>query len=212
MLLSQLETVQLPLRTVLFDAHVQPRHVHFLLSGIASILTSMANSEAVEICIVGHEGFPEKIHLLGPQLGETRCFMQLVGSALRMDLRRFKTLFLESPELQDAVHRYIQHDSLVLAQIGACNRLHAVEARLARWLLMVQDRTQTPELKLTQEFLGEMLGARRSSVNLAASALQRAGLISYSRGRIRIEDRDGLQKASCECYAIIHKLFQQLYA
>ena len=211
-LLPLMEPVELSLRAPIFDLDTQPRYVHFMLSGIASVITTMEGGDAVEIGIVGHEGFPEKIHLLGPQSGETTCFMQIPGSALRMDFKQFRSLFQNEPELQDAVHRYIQHDSLVLAQLSACNRLHEVEARLARWLLMVLDRVGGSELRLTQEFLGEMLGARRSSVNLAAGSLQRSGVISYTRGRICVISREALEDTACECYTIIGKLYRNLYS
>ena len=210
-LLPQFEPVEMGLRTPLFEVNAPAKYVHFIVDGVASIVTTMQDGEAVEVGIVGHEGFAEKIHLLGPQLGQTHCFMQVSGHALRMNFKRFQGLFLSIPELQEAVHRYVQHDSLVLAQLGACNRLHEVEARLARWLLMVSDRTGENDIKLTQEFLGEMLGTRRSSVNLAAGSLQRSGFISYSRGQINIADPEALETVACECYPIIAKLFHDLY-
>ena len=211
LLLRQLEYVDLPLRAPIFGENQDPNYVHFLLTGIASRVTTMASGEAIEVGIIGHEGFPEKVHLLGPQCDGSRCFMQIEGSALRMDFSRFQALFLEHSDLRQAVHRYVQHDSLVLAQLGACNRIHEVEARLARWLLMVYDRLGTPEINLTQEFLGEMLGARRSSVNLASVSLQRANLISSSRGRILITNLAGLESAACECSTIVRQLFRSLY-
>ncbi len=105
----------------------------------------------------------------------------------------------------------MQHDSLVLAQLSACNRLHEVEERMARWLLMVADRLDKPELPLTQEFLSEMLGTRRSTVTMTAGAMQRSGLIRYDRGRIRILDRKALEDTACECYPVVRNLFQNLY-
>jgi CRP-like cAMP-binding protein len=210
-LMGQFEHVELPLRTVLFDTDETPRFVHFMTSGIASMVTTMEGGEAVEVGLTGYEGFAEKNHVLGPQKGSVRCFMQIPGSAFRMKFQKFQTEFFQRPDLLRAVLRYVQHDSLVLCQLGACNRLHEVEARLARWLLMVQDRVGGTEIRLTQEFLGEMLGARRSSVNLAAGSLQRSGVIGYSRGKIYIESRETLEDVACECYPIISKLFHNLY-
>ncbi len=210
-LLKQLVPIDMPVGAVLFEAEAHPRYVHFLTSGIASTVTVLAGGDAVEVGLVGREGIGEKIHLLGPQVGMTRCFMQVAGSALRMDFGNFERMFRQDADLHRAVLRLVQHEALVLAQLGACNRLHEVEERLARWLLMVQDRTGEPEMRLTQEFLGEMLGARRSTVNLAAGTLQRSGLIQFRRAYIRILDRDQLQDVACECYPIIRRLFENVY-
>ena len=208
---KHLEPVTLPLKTVLFEEDARPRYVHLMTSGIASIVTMMEGGEAVEVGLTGREGFPEKLHVLGPQAGPSRCFVQVPGTALRMEFGRFQAAFLETPTLLTAALKFVQHEGLVLAQLAACNRLHEVEARLARWLLMVQDRVGEPQMTLTQEFLGFMLGVRRSSVNLAANNLQRAGVITYSRGRIHVENRESLESVACECYPIISRLYQNLY-
>ena len=210
-IIARCEHVELPVHAMLFDAVGHPRHVHFMTSGVASTVTMMQGGEAVEVGLTGREGIAEKYHLLGPQIGVTRCFMQIAGTGFRMSFKPFQAEFLQSTPLLQAVHRYIQHDALVLAQLGACNRLHEVEERLARWLLMVYDRIETDEIKLTQEFLGEMLGARRSSVNLAAGSLQRSGYITYSHGKIHIQNRDALEEVACECYPTISKLFRNMY-
>jgi CRP-like cAMP-binding protein len=210
-LLSQLEPVELPTGTSLYEVDAFPRFVHFMTSGIASVVTVLEGGDAVEVGLVGREGIAEKIHLLGPQLGMTRCFMQVAGSGVRMDFRRFEQVFLEDTSLHRAILRLVQHEALVLAQLSACNRLHEVEERLARWLLMVQDRTGDPVMRLTQEFLAEMLGSRRSTVNLTAGSLQRSGLIEYRRSYVRIENRERLEDVACECYPIIRKLFDNVY-
>jgi CRP-like cAMP-binding protein len=174
-LLAQLQPVDLPVKTSIYRAEERPRYIHFMTSGMASVLTLMQTGEAVEIGLVSIEGFPEKLHLLGSQNGYTECFIQLDATALRMDFKRFHGQFFQDPALLRAVLQYVQFEALTLAQLGACNRLHEVEERLARWLLMVQDRVSQSELLLTQEFLSQMLGARRSSVNLAVGSLQRSG-------------------------------------
>lgn len=210
-LMGQLEAVTMPVGTVMFEAGVVPHFVHFMTSGIASVVTNMSKGDAVEVGLVGREGIPEKFHLLGPELGEVRCFIQVAGTALRMDFRRFEREFLQNAVLHRLVLRNVQYEAVILAQLGACNRLHEVEERLARWLLMVQDRTGESEMKLTQEFLGEMLGARRSTVNLALGSLQRSGLIENRRSLICIDSRDALVGVACECYPILLKAYQNLY-
>ena len=210
-LLLHLEPVELPLHTVLFEAETAPRYVHFITSGIASTVTILSAGEGVEVGFVGSEGIAEKIHLLGPLTGMTRCFMQVAGTGLRMDFKLCEEMFAKDANLRSAILRLVQHEALVLAQLAACNRVHEVEGRLARWLLMVQDRTGEPEMRLTQEFLAYMLGARRSTVNLAAGSLQRSGLIEYRRSRIRIENRERLVEVACECYPIIRKLLNNIF-
>lgn len=210
-LMSLLQPVALPLRQSLFEIGETPRHVHFMTSGIASLVTALPGGEAVEIGLAARDGMPEALHLLGPQTGDTRCFMQVDGTALRMDFKRFQEEFLRNSVLRDLVLRYVQYESLITAQLVACNRLHEVEARLARWLLMVSDRIGTDTLNLTQEFLAEMIGARRSTVTITAGALQRSGIIEYRRGKIRIVDRESLEEAACECFPITRRLFETLY-
>ena len=210
-LLKFLEPVALPLRTVNFNAGETPRYVHFVTSGLASVVTVMGGGEAVEVGLTGREGFPQALHLLGPERGDTRGFMQVAGTGLRMEFKRFEQEFRLNPALNTAVLRFVQSEALVMGQLAACNRLHEIEERLARWLLMVADRTGDLEFELTQEFLGDMLGSRRSSVTIAASSLQRSGFIEYRRGHIRILDRERLEDASCECYPVTRRLFDNLY-
>ncbi len=202
MLMRSLEPVALPLRAVLFEPERAPYHVHFITSGLASIVTYMKEGEAAEVGLIGREGLPEALHLLGPALIQTNCFMQIAGTGLRMRFKDFEQLFQRDKAVRRPVLRYVQFQNLVLSQIAACNRLHEVEERLARWLLMVSDRIGDSELRLTQEFLSQMLGARRSTVTLVAGTLQRSGLIEYSRGHVQILDRAKLESAACECYRI----------
>lgn len=210
-LLANAEHVNLPLRTVLFEPDRMPRYVHLLTSGVASIVVHLADSEAVEIGFVGSEGFPERTQVLGPQLGSTQCFMQVPGTAFRLELQTFQAAFRSNPLLLKLVHQFQQHEGLVVAQLGACNRLHEVEGRLARWLLMLHARLQDRELYVTQEYLGTILGTRRSSVNLAVGSLQRSGIIHSSRGMVVIDDLAALEGVACECYPVIAKLFDNLY-
>ncbi len=202
-----LEPVSLPVGVVLFEAHDRARYVHFVTSGMASIVTAMGDGAIVEVGICGREGFPEAVQLLGPQTGSRRCLAQIGGTALRMSFKRFEQEFLPIDAVRKLVMQQVQCETLALAQMVACNRLHEVEERLARWLLMVQDRLGESKVELTQEFLGQMLGTRRSSVSLAAGALQRVGLIEYRRGDIRINDHHGLEDVACECYRVIEKIY-----
>ena len=209
-LMRLLEPVSLPVRTVLYEPERVPQYVHFMTSGLASIVTYMKEGEAAEVGLVGHEGVPESIHLLGPALMQTNCFMQIAGTGLRMKFKDFDALFQRDEAIRRVVLRYVQFQGLVLSQVAACNRLHEVEERLARWLLMVSDRISSNELRLTQEFLSQMLGARRSTVTLVAGTLQRSGFIEYSRGDVTILNREGLEGTACECYRITADALKRL--
>lgn len=210
-LASRFERVVLPFRTLLYDANMPPRHVHLITAGAASLVTTMQDGELIEVGFTGSEGFPESLFLLGPQTTARKCVVQVEGTALRMRFKDFQDLLARDPLLNRLVSRWIQYESLALGQIAACNGLHEVEERLARWLLMVQDRVGDSHVKLTQDLLGQMLGARRSTVTLAAGHLQRAGLIEYRRGHIWIHSREDLEKAACECYAVMRNLYDNLY-
>ena len=210
-LLSQLKRTSVPIRTSIYEPGDMPRYVHFVTSGIASIVTLMANGDSTEVGTVGREGVPQGVHLMGSCLVPTRCFMQIGGTALRMEYNAFEKLFNSDEALRRGVMNYAQYQSLLLSQIAGCNRLHDVESRLARWLLMIQDRTATTLLKLTQEFLGQMIGSQRSTVSSVAGALQARGLIEYSRGNVRILDRTGLENTACECYPVTRQLLAGLY-
>ena len=208
-IVAVLEPVPLPSGSPLFEAGERPRYVHFLTAGMASIVSPMSDGSSVEVGVVGREGMPEALHLLGPGYGQTRCYMQVPGSGFRMSFKDFQERFFHNRTAR-LVMRYAQYQSNLLSQIAACNRLHEAEERLARWLLMVQDRIGSSDLTLTQEFLGIMLGSRRSTVTLMAGALQRSGFITYHRGRIKILDTESLENVTCECYAITKKLLVKL--
>ncbi len=210
-LLARMEKVNLPIPTNLYLPNEVPRYAHFMMSGVTSIVTFMEDGNGVEVGLIGCEGLVEAFHLLGAARVPTTGFMQITGTAMRMSFSELHKEFLTSEPLRTLVHQSIQGQSLVLSQIAACNRLHEVEERLARWLLMVQDRLGEDKFMLTQEFLAEMIGARRTTVTLAAGSLQRSGLIEYSRGHIHILDREKLETAACECYPIVRDLIRNLY-
>jgi CRP-like cAMP-binding protein len=208
-LLPMLKAVSLPLRHVLYEPEKEPPYIHFLTAGMASIVTNMEDGVVSEGGLVGQEGIPESLHLLGPGLVQTSCFMQIPGTGLRMRFRDFQEQLLHLPALRGQVLAFIQYQYFILGQVAACNRLHEVEARLARWLLMVDDRTDQEQLPLTQEFLSQMLGTRRSTVTLVAGTLQHRGIIDYSRGHVRLLDRTKLKALACECYQITDDMLQR---
>jgi CRP-like cAMP-binding protein len=211
-LLARLKPVSLPVRTVLYEPDEAPRYAHFVTSGIASIVSAMSTGASAEVGIWGSEGLVESFHLLGKAKIPTRCFIQMEATALRMPFKELQKEFQENDDLRDAVLQCVQSQGFILGQLAACNRLHEAEERLARWLLMVRDRVDSETYFLTQEFLGNMLGARRTTVTAAAGALQRKGLIKYTRGRIHITDSAGLERAACECYKTVRSLYLNFYS
>jgi CRP-like cAMP-binding protein len=203
--------VKVPTRTSLYEPGDRPKFAHFLTSGIASVVTTMEDGRTVEVSTLGREGVPQALHLLGELPVPTRCFMQIGGTSLRIGFSVLERLFHTDEELRRIFLAYAQYQCLMLGQVAGCNRLHDVTTRLGRWLLMVQDRTGNSLLKLTQEFLAEMIGAQRTTVSEVAGGLQDRGLIKYSRGSIKILDRTGLENASCQCYRFTRNLLADVY-
>ncbi len=210
-LLSPSTAVSLPLRTVLYEADSTPDFAYFMTSGIASVVTTVAEGGTAEVGVIGNEGIVGSVHILGSAPDQTQCFMQLAGTACRIPFSHFHEAFRSSEEIRDRVLEYVQYQSLSISQIAACNRLHGAEERLARWLLMVSDRIESDTLSLTQEFLAEMLGAQRTTVTMVAGALQESGLIEYRRGHVRIVNRENLEDAACDCYQVTKRLHFGLY-
>jgi CRP-like cAMP-binding protein len=210
-LLKQVTRVNVPIRTSLYEPGDPPRFAHFLTSGIASVVTTMGDGSTSEVGTLGREGVPQGLHLLGELRVPTRCFMQIGGTSLRTEFSVLERLFQADDALRKIFLAYAQYQSLMLGQVAGCNRLHDVTGRLARWLLMIQDRTGNTLLKLTQEFLAQMMGSQRTTVSEVAGGLQDRGLIEYARGSIKILDRIGLENASCECYPITRGLLAGVY-
>jgi CRP-like cAMP-binding protein len=209
--LKQVTRVNLPLATSLYEPGKPPKFAHFLTSGIASVVTTMANGSTSEVATLGREGVPQALHLLGELHVTTRCFMQVGGTGLRLEFGVLQRLFDTDEALRRVFLAYAQYQSLMLSQVAGCNRLHDVSGRLARWLLMIQDRSGNTLLKLTQEFLAQMIGSQRTTVSEVAGSLQDRGLIEYARGSIKILDRAGLEHASCECYSVTRNLLAHVY-
>lgn len=205
-----LERVHLPLKTVLYEAYMPITHVHFPIDGVTSILTTMEDGREAEVGTVGNEGMAGLPVFLGADSTPTMAFEQVPGDALRLRTEVFREEIARGGALTAVLHRYTQALFTQIAQSAACNRLHAVEQRCARWLLMTQDRVGANQFPLTHEFLGQMLGVRRATVTEAAGALQAEGLITYRRGIITVCDRAALEQASCECYRVIRDDFDRL--
>jgi CRP-like cAMP-binding protein len=179
--------------------------VYFPHDGIISLLAVMQEGDAIETATVGNEGSVGSLCGLGPRRSPSRAVVQVAGRAGRIAAERFRQAAGESRAIRDMIARNGEM-LLIQAQQGtACNALHAVEARLSRWLLQVHDRLDCNTIKLTHEFLSQMLGVRRTTVTVIASTLQEAGLIRYHRGRIEIVDRAGLEARACECYEAIRR-------
>ena len=210
-LLSHCVPVSIPLRYDLYQAEETPAYAFFITSGMASVVTVMEDGGTAEVGVVGSEGVVGSLHLLGPGKVSTNSFVQLDGTALRISLPDLCRAFRSSEEIRDRLLEFVQEQAITGSQIAGCNRLHEAEPRLARWLLMAQDRAETEVMEFTQEFLAMMLGSRRTTVTLVAGGLQRSGAIEYSRGRVRILDRASLEAKACDCYQITKDLHAKLY-
>ena len=211
-LLSHTTAVPLPLKMALYEPEEQPRYGYFLTSGVASVVATVEEGGSAEVGMIGAEGIVGSMQLLGPAAVPTQCFMQAEGAALRIPFTELRKAFHESEEIRERILEFVQSQALSATQISGCHRLHGAEERLARWLLMARDRIKSDALGLTQEFLGQMLGARRTTVTLVAGALQQSGLIEYSRGRVRVLNHENLEGAACSCYPILRDLTCNLYA
>ncbi len=211
LLTSRCTAVALPLRTPFYEPGHVPKYACFMTSGIASVVAPMLDGGTAEVEIIGREGLVGSLHLLGSASVPTSCFIQIAGTGLRMEMSELRKIFHSSPEVRGRILELVQLQALTVSQMSGCNRLHETEARLARWLLMAQDRTQSDVLPLTQEFLAGMLGTQRTTVTTTAGVLQRSGLIQYRQGEVRILDRERLIEAACDCYRIVKRLYSELY-
>ena len=206
------------LERVLLDVHdfiAKPSepytHAYFPENSIISVVNYMDDGSGVEVGTIGNEGMAGLPAYLDAEASEATVFCQLPGAAMRLPIDRLIAEAEESTGLRRLLNRYTQAYMTQVAQSAACNRLHNIEQRCARWLLMTHDRMGGGDtIRLKQEFLGEMLGVRRAGVTVAAGALQDSGLIRYRRGVIRVLDREGLEAASCECYSIVRHHFDRL--
>ncbi|MBV9281156.1 MAG: Crp/Fnr family transcriptional regulator [Chloroflexi bacterium] len=205
-----LDTVHLALKQVLYRDQQPISHVYFAHDCVASVLQLAEDAEPVEVATVGREGMVGIPLLLGTSTTPGMSLCQVPGAASRMAADDFRRLVQPGTALHDLLHRYIQALLILMAQNAACNSRHPLEQRCARWLCLTHDRVNGDALTLTQEFLGQMLDVRRAGVSEVASRLQAEGLIQYSRGRIEVADRAGLEARACDCYRIIRDAFEQM--
>jgi CRP-like cAMP-binding protein len=209
-LLEHLTSVSLPQNETLYKMEERIRYVYFINSGVVSKIINMEDGGSVEVGLVGNEGMAGLPIALGDDVSPNQAIVQIAGAGMRMEAAALREELKRGGQLQSLLQRHTLAMLKQVSQTAACNRSHNVGDRLARWLLMCHDRVGGDEIKLTQEFIAEMLGTRRSGVSEAAILLQAAGLIRYSRGHITILDREGLEGFACECYRVVKAEFDRL--
>lgn len=202
---SALEFVPLPLGEVLYESGSRLRHVFFPTTSIVSLLYTMADGASAEIAVVGNDGVIGVSLFMGGETTPSRAVVQSAGYAYRLTGKVLKEEFAKAGPMQHLLLRYTQALLTQMAQTAVCNRHHSVDQQLCRWLLLSLDRLNSNQLVMTQELIANMLGVRREGVTEAAGKLQEAGLIRYSRGRITVLDRAGVERRSCECYSVVKK-------
>jgi len=209
-LIPNLEHVWLPLGSALYESGDLLNHVYFPASSIVSLLYELENGASAEIAVVGNEGIVGIALFMGGDTMPNRAVVQSEGHAYRLRGQALKEEFNRGGALQHLLLRYTLALLAQMAQTAVCNRHHTVDQQLCRWLLLSLDRLPANELSMTQELIANMLGVRREGVTEAAGKLQDAGLIRYSRGRITVVNRPGLEARVCECYAVVKKEFVRL--
>lgn len=209
-LLPHLELVHLEMKHVAYETNQPIEYAYFPLTGLASMVTLMKGGKSVEVATIGNEGMIGLPLFLGVDRTAGRAFTQVPGDSLRISADQFQKEVRRQGGLARMLQLYTQALLVQISQAMACNGIHLIYQRTARWLLMTHDRVATDRFPLSQEFLGQMLGVRRAGVSEVASKLQKAGLIRYSRGTIEIVDRAGLEAAACECYGVIQAEFIRL--
>lgn len=207
--LPQMEWVDMPLGQVVYESGGIQSHVYFPTTAIVSLLYVMENGSSAEIAVVGHEGVVGISLFMGGESTPSRGVVQSAGQGYRMTAQAIKEEFKRAPVLH-LLLRYTQALITQMAQTAVCNRHHSLDQQLCRWLLLSLDRLQGNELVMTQELIANMLGVRREGVTEGATKLQNLGLIRYSRGRITVLDRPGLEKRTCECYAVVKREYDRL--
>ena len=207
--LPQLEPVEMPLGGVLYEAGGEMSHVYFPVNSIVSLLYVMENGASAEIAVVGNEGLVGISLFMGGESTPSRAVVQSAGHGFKLKARTIKEEFNRAPVLH-LLLRYTQALITQMAQTAVCNRHHTLDQQLCRWLLLSLDRLRGNELVMTQELIANMLGVRREGVTEGALKLQKAGLIRYARGHVTVLDREGLERRSCECYAVVKTEYDRL--
>jgi CRP-like cAMP-binding protein len=208
--LPLLEKVEMPLGQVLYESGATLTHVYFPTTSIISLLYVMENGASAEIAVVGNEGLVGVSLFMGGESTPSRAVVQSAGHGFRLKAQLMKDEFNRAGPVLHLLLRYTQALITQMAQTAVCNRHHSLDQQLCRWLLLSLDRLQGNELVMTQELIANMLGVRREGVTEAALKLQQAGLISYARGHITVLDRAGLEKRTCECYAVVKLEYDRL--
>jgi CRP-like cAMP-binding protein len=204
-----LEFIELPLRFELRRPEEPAQFAYFLNAGISSLIIQTEQDESTEVGVAGREGMACASFAVGLRRSPLKEMMQLAGNGLRVSFTKLQELIEENVELHGVLVRYAVLQGMEIAQIAGCNRLHSGEQRLARWLLMVQDRGGVDAIPATQEFLSILLAVTRPNLSIIASGLQKKGAIKYARGSLRIVNRKKLQAAACECYRILANWFAE---
>ncbi len=207
---SHLESVPLNYKLELYGAGKPIQFVYFPVSGVASVVNTMLDGAAAEVGTIGNEGMVGLPIILGDTVAPNNVYVQVPGTALRMPASLLREALEASHGIRTVLLHYVHALFHQIAQSAACNVFHTIEQRCCRWLLMTHDRVQSDEFMLTQEFLGMMLGVRRTSITLTANQLKRQNLIKYSRGHVKVVDRSGLERSSCECYDLSKREFDRL--
>ena len=206
-IMAHMQPVTLKLGTVVCEAGGTLNHAYFAEGSVLSLLTVLENGSAIECANIGREGAFGLFAAMYSRVSFNQCVVQLEGPMIRCSIEYLHDEFRRSEHVRDLFVSYSETLLSQVMQTVACNSLHSVEERISRWLLMMHDRADGEGLTYTHEFLAHMLGANRTSITLAAQSLQNAGLISYRRGLMQIRDRAGLERASCECYAVVKTRF-----
>jgi CRP-like cAMP-binding protein len=209
-LAPHLELIKMPLGEALYESGGRLQYVYFPTTSIVSLLYVMEDGASAEIAVVGNEGILGISLFMGGETTPSRAVVQSAGEGYRLSATRMKEEFNRAGPLMRLLLRYTQALITQMAQTAVCNRHHSVEQQLCRWLLLSLDRLSSNELTMTQELIADMLGVRREGVTEAAGKLQRAGLIEYSRGHIKVLNRPGLEKRVCECYQVVKTEFDRL--
>jgi CRP-like cAMP-binding protein len=210
MLAPHLKPAQFKQHHVLFEADQRIRHVYFPAGAVVSLVITLSTGEMVEAAMIGRDGMVGASAALDGKIALSRGIIQLPGEIVVCDIDALKSVALQSPKLIALLMRHEQAVYAQAQQSAACFATHQVEARLCRWLLRARDLSENEYLPFTQEYLGEMLGVRRTSVTAVAHTLQEAGLIKYARGKIQILDAEALQESACECYGSVKSLYEKL--
>jgi CRP-like cAMP-binding protein len=205
-----LEPVVMPLGEVLYESGRHLDHVYFPTDCIVSLLYVLESGASAEIAVVGREGVVGVSIFMGGETTPSRAVVQSAGNAYRLPGQRVKDEFIRGGAMQHLMLRYTQSLITQMAQTAVCNRHHSVDQQLCRWLLLSIDRLDSPEITMTQELIANMLGVRREGVTEAAGKLQKAGVIEYRRGHIKVLDRPRLETMSCECYEVVRRETERL--